>query len=298
MSLGNLSLLVTLAALWGASFLFIRVSASAFTPIPLMGVRVVLATAFLAIVYFLLSKQPVRRQDIKHIAIVGIVNQAIPFCLFAFAELTLTAGETSILNSTTPMWTGIIAFFWFGTTLGYSKSIGIALGFLGVTLLMWEKVSFSLSFSDVVMAAIAVLTATLLYGVSANYIKAKLADTPPLTIAFGSMLSASLFLAPFSVWLWPVTPISLPEWLSAALLGIASTGVAHIIYFHLIKTVGPFSTVTVTFLIPVFGMFFGWLILSEEITLFQALACMVIIFGTMLATGFVNLNSMFLKKSR
>ncbi|MEB2488114.1 DMT family transporter [Burkholderia multivorans] len=285
MNATNFTFLLTLAALWGASFLFIRVGAPEFGPVPLMAVRILIAAVFLAIV--LGSKRGFHRMSgrIGPLFAIGVLNQALPFCLFAYAELTLPAGVTSVINATTPLWAAIVAFVWIGDRLSRTRVAGLFIGFAGVLILVWKDLSGLRSFSESAIAPIAVLCATLLYGISANATKRFLAGVDSLAIATGSMIGAAIVLAPFAVVYWPSTPISTTAWVSVIALGVACTGIAYIIYFHLIATAGPARAVSVTFLVPIFGLLWGTLFLDESISPMMIAGCGVVILGTMLASG-------------
>ncbi|MBU9204028.1 DMT family transporter [Burkholderia multivorans] len=285
MNATNFAFLLTLAALWGASFLFIRVGAPEFGPVPLMAVRILIAAVFLAIV--LGSKRGFHRMSGKIVPLfaIGVLNQALPFCLFAYAELTLPAGVTSVINATTPLWAAIVAFVWIGDRLSRTRVAGLFIGFAGVLILVWKDLSGLRSFSESAIAPIAVLCATLLYGISANATKRFLAGVDSLAIATGSMIGAAIVLAPFAVVYWPSTPISTTAWVSVIALGVACTGIAYIIYFHLIATAGPARAVSVTFLVPIFGLLWGTLFLDESISRMMIAGCGVVILGTMLASG-------------
>ena len=137
----------------------------------------------------------------------------------------------------------------------------------------------------------ACLVATLCYGLAANYAKKRLAGVPPLALAAGSQLSATAFLAiPAIVW-WPAVMPSHSAWITAALLAIACTGVAYVLYFRLIAHVGPANAIAVTFLIPVFAVVWGWIFLDEGLTPQMVIGCAVILVGTGLTTGVLKLRS-------
>nr|WP_284700801.1 DMT family transporter [Robbsia betulipollinis] len=280
-------MLVILAALWGASFLFIRISATDFGPIPLMTVRVTVAALFMSVIFFL-KKGGVRGASgkILPIFVIGVLNQAIPFCLFAYAELSLSAGVTSVVNATTPLWASLIAFFWLGDRLTRGRIAGLLLGFLGVVILVWHDLARLGTPSG--MAPLAVLAATFFYGVSANFSKRFLRGVDSLTVATGSMIAAAVVLLPMGAVHWPAAAIPAGSWLSAIALAIACTGVAYIIYFHLIAAVGPAKAVSVTFLIPIFGILWGMLFLHETLSVSMVLGCAVVIVGTLLASGMIR----------
>lgn len=294
MNLNSALTLLILAALWGGSFLFIRVGVVDFGPIPLMAMRVSIAALFLLVV---LAFKGGYRGFTKHawpLLAVGILNSAVPFCLFAFAEQTLAAGLTSVINATTPLWGALIAYAWMGERLTRSRVAGLALGFAGVLLLVWKQVALPPIGVTVAtplhsaLAAAAALGATLCYGIAANYAKRALSGVPPLLVATGSMTGAALVLLPLAYFAWPAAQISAPAWWSVITMGIACTGVAYVMYFWLLAHAGPAFAMSVTFLVPIFGILWGALFLGEHLSLALAGGVVLVLAGTGLATGLLQ----------
>ncbi|RQG99847.1 DMT family transporter [Paraburkholderia dinghuensis] len=292
----ELAQLLVLAALWGGSFLFIRVGVSDFGVAPLMALRVGIGALFLLLVLF--SRRPAReaigtlRERAWPLFVVGILNSAAPFCLFAWAELTLSAGVTSVINATTPLWGAVVAYLWLKDRLSGARVLGLAIGFAGVLALVGDQIvthaGDGASSFTTALAAAAALGATLLYGIAASYTKRHLTGVDPLTVAAGTMTAATIVLVPFAVATWPSTSVSLHAWGAVLALGIACTGVAYLLFFRLIAAIGPARTITVTFVIPVFGILWGALFLSERVSTGMVGACATILVGTALATGFVK----------
>jgi drug/metabolite transporter (DMT)-like permease len=297
MNLKNLFLLFVLAAVWGASFLFIRVGVTEFGVAPLMALRSGIGAAFLAAVLF--ARRPPRealamlRSRAGPLFVVGVLNSAAPFCLFAFAELTLSAGATSVINATTPLWGALVAFVWLNDRLSTLRSFGLAIGFAGVLTLVWDQIAAphgagSATPWATALAAAAALGATLLYGIAANYTKRYLTGVDAITLAAGSMFGATVILVPFAIATWPAAPVSLYGWGSVLALGVACTGVAYFIYFHLITVAGPARAMTVTFVIPAFGILWGAIFLGERVSAAMLEGCAIVLIGTALATGFIK----------
>jgi drug/metabolite transporter (DMT)-like permease len=288
--------LIVLAALWGGSFLFIRVGVTDFGVAPLMALRVGIGALFLLIVLF--SRRPAReavgtlRERAWPLFVVGILNSAAPFCLFAWAELTLSAGVTSVINATTPLWGAVVAYLWLKDRLSGLRVAGLAIGFAGVLALVWDQIvthaGNGASPMSAALAAVAALVASALYGVAASYTKRHLTGVDPLTVAAGTMTAATIVLAPFAIATWPAAPVSLHAWGAVLGLGVACTGVAYLLYFRLIAAIGPARAITVTFIIPVFGILWGALFLGERVSVGMAESCVAILVGTALATGFVK----------
>jgi drug/metabolite transporter (DMT)-like permease len=295
MSPVNLLQLVVLAALWGASFLFIRVGVAEFGVAPLMAVRVGIGALFLVAMLiargrFAQSLTTFRKRAAQ-LFIVGILNSAAPFCLFAFAELTLSAGATSVINATTPLWGALVAYLWLKDKLTTPRSIGMAIGFAGVLMLVWNQIApaHDAASSSVpvqgLLAAAAALVASALYGVAANFAKKYLMDVDPMTNAAGSMIAATLALAPIAFVTWPAAPVSAHAWHAVLALGIGCTGIAYFLYFNLVASAGPARAMTVTFVIPLFGILWGALFLHEHVSLVMLEGCAIVLLGTALATG-------------
>lgn len=278
--------LILLAALWGASFIFMRVASPEFGPFALVELRVGIAGLFLLPILLYRKQVSELTTYWKPLLLVGFIGSALPFVLFAFSTLFLTGGFTSIVNASTPLWGTVIAWLWINESMTKYTAIGLLIGFAGIVVLVWEKLEFSLD--DASWAVPASLLATFLYGIAAVYAKIHLNKASALGIATGSQLAAALCLLPIAIWFWPETSISLEAWGATLLLAIASTSLAYILYFRLIANIGPSKAITVTFLIPIFGMLWGSLFLDESVTLQMLAGCGIILLGTALATGFIN----------
>ncbi|MBQ0943857.1 EamA family transporter [Ideonella sp. 4Y16] len=286
----HLAELLLLAALWGASFLFIRMGAHEFGPLALAGLRVAGASLLLLPVLLSRGEWPALRQHWRRIALVGLTNSAIPFVCYGVAALAITGGLSSIFNATTPLWGALIGWWWLGDRPTKHKALGLALGFGGVLWLAGGHASFKPGEHGVspALAVAACLLATLMYGFSANFTKRHLQGIPSMALAAGSQLSAAAVLVPLALWAWPTTPPAASSWLAVAALAFACTGVAYILYFRLIAHVGASQAMSVTFLIPAFAVLWGTLFLGEAITPVMVAACGVILLGTALVTGLVT----------
>lgn len=292
----ELAQLVFLAALWGGSFLFIRVGVTDLGVAPLMVLRVGIGALFLLIVLF--SQRSPRealgamREHAWPLFVVGVLNSAAPFCLFAWAELTLSAGVTSVINATTPLFGAVVAYLWLKDRLSGLRIAGLMIGFAGVLALVWDQIATragdSASTSATVLAAGAALCAAALYGVAASFTKRHLTGVDPLTVAAGTMTAATIVLVPFALATWPHAAVSLHAWGAALCLGVACTGIAYLLFFRLIAAIGPARTITVTFVIPVFGILWGALFLGEHVSVGMIESCAAILVGTSLATGFIK----------
>ena len=279
--------LLLLAALWGASFLFMRLGAAEFGPVALSALRVGGATLVLLPLLAWYGQSVSLRTHWRAIALVGVVNSAVPFVLFSLAALAINAGLSSIFNAAAPLWGALIAWLWLGERLSALRVAGLGIGVLGVLGLGWEKASFNPG-EHGVSAALAIgacLAATLCYGFAANYAKRRLADVPPLAVATGSQLAATLVLALPAWWLWPEVAPSATAWSSVVGLALLCTALAYLLYFRLIANLGAARAISVAFLLPLFGVLWGAVFLDEAVTAAMGLGCAVILLGTALTTG-------------
>jgi drug/metabolite transporter (DMT)-like permease len=277
--------LTLLAALWGGSFAFMRVAAPEFGPFALIELRV--GVAALALLPFLAWRG--RLRDLlthwKPVLVVGVVNSALPFCLFAYASLSITGGLAAILNSSSPLWTAVVARLWLGEKMPAWRIAGLVIGFAGVGMLVGDTVGVR---GDAVAPAVAAaLLAALFYGVAGNYAKLRLAGVDPMAVATGTQAAAALVLLPPALWWWPRSPVSGTAWSAVLVMALASTAFAFVLYFRLIARVGPARAITVTFLVPLFGVLWGALFLAEVPTPGMLAGCAVILAGTALSTGIV-----------
>ncbi len=281
---------ILLAAIWGGSFLFTLLGVREFGAIPTAGLRVLVAALFLLPLLTLKGHLPGLRQHWRMTFFVGLLNSAIPFACFAFAILSITTGLSSILNATVPMFGALIAWVWLKDRPNGLRILGLGIGFLGIVLLAMGKASFKpdASGSSSGLAIIACLFACLFYGIAANFTKRFLTGVPPLVTATGSQCGAALSLALPMVWLWPAQTPGINAWLAISVLGVLCTGIAYVLYFRLIANAGPARALTVTFMIPVFAVFYGVLFLSEAVTLWMTVCGVIIICGTSLASGLVK----------
>ena len=282
-----------LAALWGASFLFMRLGVAELGALPTAGVRVALAALFLLPVFLVKGVWADFRQRAKPILFVGLLNSGIPFVLFAFAVTHITTGLTSILNATVPLTGALVAWLWLHDRPGGSRMLGLAIGFVGVTLLVIGKSGFSpmpgaSSPSMALLAMGACLLATLCYGIAASFTKRHLTGAHPLATAAGSQMGATLGLALPTLWLWPDHGVSTTAWSAMAAVALLCTALAYILFFRIIEKAGPSKALTVTFLVPVFALMYGALFLNETITPWMVFCGLVIMAGTALSTGLVR----------
>ncbi|MGR5171529.1 DMT family transporter [Vibrio owensii] len=275
--------LLCLAAIWGGSFLFMRVAANTFGPAYLIEFRVGFAAIALLLISIYLKKKLSFTAHTKHFFIIGLFNTAAPFLFFAYAAQTLNASTLSILNSTAPIWGALIGLIWYRSPLTKKAILGMAIGITGVAVLVgWSAVKIG---EEAILPIIASLLAACSYGIATNYTK-NAPQIPAFNNAHGSMWAAVIWVLPLLPFLpMRAEPTSI-EWSSVVALGVVCTGLAYLLYFRLVSEVGPASALSVTFLIPVFGILWGYLILDEPIGFNTIIGTILVLSGTMLVTGF------------
>ena len=276
--------LLLLAAIWGASFLMMRIAVPEVGPAWLIFARVGLAATFLWFVGIWFKKKLQASRYWRHYLVLGLFNSALPFVLFAYAAQTISASLLSILNATAPIWAALIAVFWHKSELSISKWTGMAMGVAGVAILVHVE-SMTLP-SGGIIAIAAALSATLSYGVATNYTKSA-PQLESFSNAHGSMWAATVFTMPLALLTPAPAEVPLvPTGLAVLALGIACSGVAYLIYFRLIADFGAVSALSVTFMIPVFGTLWGAWILGEPVTWATVIGGLLVLLGTAWATGF------------
>jgi drug/metabolite transporter (DMT)-like permease len=284
MSTASVLRLIFLSAIWGASFLFIRIGVAELAPPQLIFLRVALAAAFLFVVGAYLRKSFHARANWRHYLILGFFNSALPFLLFAFAAKTISASLLSILNATAPIWGAAIGAVWTRTLLAPKAMIGLLLGVIGVALLAGVETR-SLPVGGGI-AIVAALGAAFSYAVATMYAKSA-RTVEPFANAHGSMWAASLLVAP-ALLFFPLPSVAPGTGVIVAVvaLGVLCSGVAYLLYFRLIADIGATSALTVTFLIPVFGVLWGRIFLNEAVGWHTFVGAATVLTGTALTTGF------------
>lgn len=283
MATASLIRLVVLAAIWGASFLFTRISVPVLGPTLLVEWRVGLAAIFLAAMSVLLNRRLDIKTQWKYFLVLGLFNSALPFLLFSFAARTVSASLLSIINATAPIWGAIIGAVWARHTLSVKTIFGLCLGVVGVAILVgFDEITLRPGAGVAITAA---LCAAGCYGIANLYAKAA-KSVEPFSNAHGSMWGATLLVAP-ALPFFPANAVPGIGIMAAVLaLGVLCTGIAYLLYFRLLADVGAESALTVTFLIPVFGVLWGFLFLDETVGWHTVVGSLIVIIGTALVTNF------------
>src|SRR5690606_20083250 len=260
-------LLLLVGAVFGSAFLFMRVAAPELGPQTLVGVRLGCgALVLLPFVWQARRQLPLRRWPL--VTLIGVVNGAIPFLLFALAAQRAPAAVGAICNAMAVLFTALVAMVAFGERIGTQRAIALVTGFAGVVVLATAKVS-GLALGPAVLAGTG---GAFCYGIGMNLVKRNLSDLPPAAAAGATLGSSALLVLPLALIAWPQVPASAAAWGSAVALGVVGTGLAFIPYFRLIQRIGATRTSVVAYLIPLFATLLAWLLLGEPVTLTMLLA--------------------------
>ena len=276
--------LLALAALWGASFICLRIAVPQFGAIPLIFLRVSIAAVVLIP---LLIRSRVIGQIKKApwaIFFMGLFMSAIPFTLFAYASHALEAGTMVVINATAPIWAALISSKINGYRLTKSQGIGMAMGLLGVCLIAWSHIGLKQD-GDVALAILAAMGATFCYGLGSSLGKRYLEEVSPMAITFGSLVFASGLLAIPAMTFMPQDMPTSNAWIAAGTLGVGCTAAAYLLFYRLTKTIGGERAIAVTYLQPLFGIAWGVLLLGESISISIVAGGLVILLGTALVTN-------------
>jgi drug/metabolite transporter (DMT)-like permease len=281
-------MLLALAAIWGSSFLFIKVAVRELTPGDVVFGRVLIGTlALLPAIPFLIGWRrllgELRRSALPLLAL-GIGNAALPFWLLAWSEKRLDSGLSAVLQASTPLFTALLA-------LGFSRKdrvtgiplLGVVIGFVGVAMLVGAQ------HEGDVLSALAVLLTAFCYAASALYAGVRLRSTPAIVTSFGTLVAATVLTTPLGIVELPSDAPSAKAIGSVVILGALGLGVAYLLYFGLIAGAGAQSAVLVTYLVPALALAYGSEFLDEPLTGIAIGGLMLILGGVALGTGSVRL---------
>lgn len=255
-----------LATLWSLQFIFMRVS------VPVFGTGVVAEARALSAALFLLPwvayvarEQLALASHWRDHFTVGLVNNVLPFLLFAFAATVLPAGYLAVINGMVPLWAAVIAAVVLKEPLGARRVAGFALGIAGVALIVnLGPVALD---ARTVLGALAGIAGAALWGWAGVIIKQRTGTLAPISLAAGSIAFAALMMSPAWAQLPPPAAWTGEALFALVALGVVCSGVAYLPFFTLIRDIGPSRTLTVGLAIPVLGIFWGWLLLGEAVTL-------------------------------
>lgn len=294
MALRDLISLFALAAIWGASFLFIRIAAPALGPFPLVAGRVAIAAIVLYGGMRAFGLRPALRANARKLVVLGATNAAVPFALIASAELHLTASLTAMLHASAPLWGVLFARLWLAEPLTSRRLAGVLIGVAGVGVLVgWSPMTLSLATA---LSTLALLAATACYAAGNIYVTKNLSHVPPLTLSLGQQVGAFAWLAvPGAIMLPRAHPT--PAAIGAMLaLAVVSTAIAYPLFFRLLGRIGPTKVTTLTYIIPLFGVLWGSVFLDEPVTA-GMYAGLALILGSVVLVNDVSLGTLF-RRSR
>ena len=281
MSKKHTIMLVSLGAIWGASFMFMRILSPVFGPVLTASFRLLIG----AVILISFSKGFKLSRVFTHwkmFLMLGAVSLGIPYFLFSLAALYIPSGLSAVLNSTSPMFSFLFSIFLFSERICIRKIIGLVLGTSGVFIISMDAVSVSQE--GAIIGILACVVAAFLYAVTGVIIKTTAKDIDSRTLAVGNQLFGGLLLLPF-VFIYPITgEVTLNIILLLIIFGALGSGLASMMYYKLMVEVGPLKTLTVTYLLPIFGVFWGYVILGELLSTEFLIGGVLIILGTILIT--------------
>jgi drug/metabolite transporter (DMT)-like permease len=281
----HLAQLVFLSLLWGGSYLFMRSAAPAFGPAPMIFLRMTLGCllVLLPLTLWRLGWRPFLAHW-RPLLWMGLVFTAIPFLGLGYSALSIGAGMLAVLQSAAPLFTAIVARIWLGEPIGGVRMLGLIIGFAGVTLLVHDRIG---ALDAATGAILITLVVTAMWGVSSNFVKVRLTTADPLVVSTAAIGLSALASAPLAWADWPTHWPGPVAWAEVAFLGVASSGLGFIIFYRLIKRIGPVRATSVTFLNPMVAMASAAVYLDEPVTWTMAAGCAVILVGTALTLGLV-----------
>jgi len=287
MTLRNWIMLAVLGAIWGGSFLFAKVAVAEIPPFVLVFFRVAIACAVLLVL--LRHRGLLGRLQPKHalpFLIMGLLNNAVPFSLLFLGQTVIGAGLASILNATTPVFTVIVASLLVKQeTLQANRVAGVLLGVAGVAVMLSSSLSGLAE--DPVWAQLCCLGAAVSYACAATFAR-RFRDLPPQVAATGQLIGSSVLMLPvalLSAGSWSLADPGLTAWLNVLALGVVATAFAYLIYFRLLAEAGATNASLVTLLVPASALFFGWLILGENLSGLQLGGFSILLLGLIVLDG-------------
>ena len=289
----DLLILIILAAVWGSSYLFIRIAVPALGPFPLVAARVAIAAVVLWLGMRALGQRPRLRPYWRQLLVLGAINAAIPFTLISAAELHITASLAAMLTATTPLWSAIFSAIWLGERLTARRVAGLLLGVAGVAILVgWSPIAMT---RGTMLGILALLGATCAYGSVGIYTRRALAGVPPPTLALGQQIGAIPWLIVPALWSAPRVHATTAAVLALLALAVVCTAIAYLLFFRLLASVGPTKSTTVTYIMPVFGTAWGALFLREPLT-WGMLAGLAFVLGSVVLVNEVRVGALLARR--
>lgn len=275
--------LLLLSLLWGGAYLFMRAAVPAFGPAPLIALRMGIAAAVLLPLLAWRGGLGQLRAHPVALLVQAVPFTALPFLMLGFAAQHLTAGLLAVLNATAPLFAALLAHFVYREHLGRWRSAGLLIGFGGVALLAADSVALRSTLG--LLAVAAVLMTSAIWAIGANFTRRRLGGLDSVALTVGSLAVAGLALAPLAAATWPATPPPLRAWVEMAFLGVGSSALGFLLYYRLLRRIGPVRAMSVTFLNPVVALVAGALYLGETVSPQTLAGAAVVLAGTALALG-------------
>jgi drug/metabolite transporter (DMT)-like permease len=273
-------LLLLLSAIWGSSFLFIKLGVDELQPSVVVLGRLVFGALFLLVLLPGRGGLAPLSGHLRPLIVLGALNSALPFWLLGFAEIRLDSGLTAVIMAAAPIFAVLLASRIDVTQrVTGSRLIGVAVGFLGVALLVGVQSGGNL------VAAVAVIGAALCYAVSVLYAGRTVRELPPLQVSLGQLTFAAVLMAPFGLSQLPGSMPSAKVWFAIVALGVFGSGVAYLLYFAIIASAGASRAILITYLVPAFALVYGAVFLDEAVTVAALTGLALVLTGTALATG-------------
>jgi drug/metabolite transporter (DMT)-like permease len=282
MTYTHLGLMLLLSAIWGASFMLIKIAVGDLGPMTLAGLRVLVGSLMLALIIRLRGQQFPRGWRLwGRFAVMGAAGILVPFAAISWGTQYIASGLSAILNASMPLFTFVIAMGWGNEKATWKRALGVAVGFGGILILTWPSLRGGLQAS--LLGELAIVFASLSYAVAIVYAKRRLSDQPPMLASLGQVSTGFAMFVPLMLLErpWQRTP-SLVAIGAVVALGVFGTAIAYLIYYRLLAAVGATTTSIVTYIVPVFGIFWGWAILGERLSWHAFVALGMILSGLLL----------------
>lgn len=274
--------LLAMGALWGGSFAFQRVLVPLFGPLPNTFLRLIFAS-FSLLAYCLLTRHRLEfKGRIWTFVVLGIVSSALPYTLFAVGAKELSTAILAVLNATAPLFGAVFSAIWLREKVSTTQLMGLFVGAIGVAIV--SQVWNGHMGQGALIGVLACLVASACYGLAGVFVVLWAKDVPSLTLATAGQLFGGIALAPLAAATWPRDALPSWSWPMIAVFGVLCSATPYVLYMWLIGKVGATRSLTVTYLIPVFGCVWGLVLLHEPLTLVQVLGGLVILVGTYLVS--------------
>ena len=273
-------LLVFLGALWGSAFMFIKVATPEYGPVALVNARLIIASLIFLPILLRKKYLPLLAPIWKHVLILSVINNMIPFTLFSYASLGSSSNILAILNATTAFNTMVIAYFWINESVTFKQIVGLILGFIGVIILVNPQNS-----AATLISSISCLFAAAFYSLSTVFIQKNSAKTNKLVLIGWSIVFSAVLMMPISYIYLPESIPSFEANIATVWLGAISTGLGFLGYVRLIDKIGAVKTSIVAYFLPVFGILWGYIFLDEKISTSVVFGCIVVLIGIFYATS-------------